>query len=112
MAELAYLFRHGDPRENAARVRAAAAFEYHAFAMERGYDRGSEAFREATELVEKRRREHARLIAEMELARSKGRFHWSGLSRTRLGTLALGPTYRTVYGVLSWDAHPVVDRAP
>jgi hypothetical protein len=108
VAELAYLIRHGDPRENAARVRAAAAFEYYAFAVEQGYDRASAAFREAEELVERRRREHPGMIAEMELARSKGRFHWSGLSRTRLGTIALGPTYRTIYGMLSWDAHPVV----
>jgi hypothetical protein len=106
--DFSYLLEHGDAAENAVRVEIASVLELRAEAMTQGHQVNSEAVEGAERQYERLRRQHPALLASIVADRIARRFHWSGMTRTAIGKAVLGPEYKRLYGLLSWEAHAVM----
>lgn len=106
-AELDYLLLHGDPIENATRVQFTSLLELHHF-FSKPEHANAQSLEVITTYLQEMERLHPRLSAEIRGARRKGRYHWSGLSRSGLIKAVGDDHFRELYSILSWDAHPTI----
>lgn len=107
-AEFLYLMEQGDPHDNANRVQITAILELRDYLLRKGEDLSAPESAGVARQLAQIQRDHPTVLAQIETARKSRKFHWSGLSRTKLGEASMGPRFREMYGLLSWDAHPVM----
>lgn len=111
-ADFRYLLRHGSRVENAARIEINAVIEMTDFLARNATKAGGEKLPGSDGAERQRAKLEARypeIYAAVKAQRRRGRWHWSGLSRSQLLREVDGEDAPEIYGVLSWDAHAVMN---
>jgi|GEM_PF-3666127 len=101
--ELDYLLRRPDPPMEAVKVQVNAILEITSWMKEQEHV-SSDVLNRNEEGLSRFQRDYPEIVRAVSEQRKKGRFHWSGKSRSKI----VGPTAKAadVYKLLSWETHP------
>ncbi len=103
--ELEYLLRCDKPAEGAIKAKVNATLELLEYVEEGDEGTGLKAANELALAAYEAR--YPLLVAEVRKQRLDRRFHWSG-ERSRSAVVASPGSKKRLYGMLSWEAHPVM----
>ena len=105
--ELSFLLRAGEVEENAAKFSINATLELEDFIEERKRYFTEEAIVGIRRTIASHEMSHPEVVALIREQRQRRRYHWSGMSRSRMERQVAG--YDTqIYKVMSWEAHVVL----
>jgi hypothetical protein len=105
--ELSFLFRSGNPEENAARFSINTVLEMEDFIEQRKSDVGDEAIAGIQRTISSYEVSHPEIMDAIREQRRRRHFHWSGISRSRMEREVAGHD-TSIYKVMSWEAHVVL----
>lgn len=105
--ELKFLLRSGDPEENAARFSINTVLEMEDFIEQRKSDVSDSAIAGLQRTISSYEASHPEIMDAIREQRRRRRFHWSGMSRSRMEREVAGHD-TSLYKVMSWEAHVVL----
>lgn len=105
--ELRFLLRSGNPEQNAARFSINTMLELEDFIEQRKPDFDDDAIAEIQSTISSYEASHPEITEAIREQRRRRRFHWSGMSRSRMEREVAGHD-TSLYKVMSWEAHVVL----
>lgn len=105
--ELSFLLRSGDAGENSARFSINTILEMEDFIEQRKSYFTEEAITGIQRTITSYQISHPEIMASIREQRGRRRYHWSGISRSRIESEVAGRD-TSIYKVMSWEAHVVL----
>jgi hypothetical protein len=105
--ELSFLLRSDNPEQNAARFSINTILELEDFIEQRRSDFSDDAIAGIQRTISSYEASHPEIMDAIREQRRRRRFHWSGMSRSRMEREVAGND-TSLYKVMSWEAHVVL----
>lgn len=105
--ELSFLLRSGNPEQNAAKFSINTILELEDFVEQRKSGFDDDAITGIQRTISSYEASHPEIMDAIREQRKRKRFHWSGMSRSRMEREVAGHN-TSLYKLMSWEAHVVL----
>ena len=105
--ELRFLLRSGNPEQNAAKFSINTILELEDFIEQRKSDFDDDSIAGIQRTISSYEASHPEIMDAIREQRRRRRFHWSGMSRSRMEREVAGHD-TPLYKVMSWESHVVL----